>query len=278
MAGPLVQLDPQGNPHVLSYDLPEPSSYRGRYIIELDFPLDYFVEHVARNKNIGQPAVALEEGNIFDPGYPALPIRKFDLNENEIKTAFQNAKSTGYFDPKIFPNVGGGRDQLSSAGMKKALDSLDEKAVVMQLLSGNRLSIFRTSTGNYEYRFITGPNMKCNPRLVLVEYYRLSSYLGRYGVGRTLKTFSLLPGEKTTIKITTYKRSETTFKQASSILDSVTEETQREFERTVLQEQSSQDSSTKSFEYHAEAEAEAKANWGWGSGSIQASGGIKGGS
>jgi hypothetical protein len=38
MAGPLIQRDPQGNPHILSYDLPEPTSYRGRYVMELDFP------------------------------------------------------------------------------------------------------------------------------------------------------------------------------------------------------------------------------------------------
>jgi hypothetical protein len=40
------------------------------------------------------------------------------------------------------------------------------------------------------------------PRLMIVEIYRLSSFLGNYGAGRVVKTFSLLPGEKTKISVT----------------------------------------------------------------------------
>lgn len=40
------------------------------------------------------------------------------------------------------------------------------------------------------------------PTFLIVEEYRLSNFLGQYGAGRTVKTFSLLPGESTTISVT----------------------------------------------------------------------------
>lgn len=105
-------------------------------------------------------------------------------------------------------------------------------------------------------------------RIILVESYRLSSYLGNYGVGRTLKTFSLLPGEKTRISIKTFTKSETDAKDARSILDSVTDEIENTFEDSMGKEQSNKTSYDESSKYSVEGEA--KASWGWGSASIKA--------
>ena len=41
-------------------------------------------------------------------------------------------------------------------------------------------------------------------RLLIVETLTLSSFLGAYGAGRVLRTFSLLPGERTTISLKTF--------------------------------------------------------------------------
>ncbi len=112
------------------------------------------------------------------------------------------------------------------------------------------------------------------PTFLIVEEYRLSNFLGQYGAGRTVKTFSLLPGESTTISVTSYKRSSSTSESSSSILDSYTEEKADEFESSVQAEQGSTESESKNFECHAEAEA--KASWGWGSAKV--SGGVSGGS
>lgn len=111
-------------------------------------------------------------------------------------------------------------------------------------------------------------------RIILVESYRLSSYLGNYGAGRTIKTFSLLPGEKTKISIKTYTRTEEEAKQASNILDSFTEESAKDFEQSMGNEQSNRKNYDESFKYNVNAEA--KASWGWGSASV--SGGVSGGS
>jgi hypothetical protein len=100
-------------------------------------------------------------------------------------------------------------------------------------------------------------------RLILVEGYRLSAYLGQYGAGRTIKTFSLLPGEKTKISIKTYTRNETNAKSASSIFDSLTEESSKDFEKSMGSEQSNKQSYDESFNYKVGLEA--SASWGWGS-------------
>ncbi len=56
--------------------------------------------------------------------------------------------------------------------------------------------------------------------LFLLEEYRLTSFLGNYGIGRTLNTLSLLPGEETTIRIKTWRTTTTTDVSTSSVVDS----------------------------------------------------------
>lgn len=106
-------------------------------------------------------------------------------------------------------------------------------------------------------------------RIILVESFRLSSFLGNYGAGRTIKTTSLLPGEKTKISIRSYMQSETTAKNASTILDSVTDEIADEFEKSMGNEQTDKKNYDESFKYSVSAEA--SASWGWGSASVSAS-------
>jgi hypothetical protein len=309
---PLVELDPGGSPVVLSYDIPEPTSYRGRQIVELDFPVEWFASQATAAPQSALPTRASSGGeqkkqsavqaNISIPSQPRLgpvaspspiyaddapvlgttvpPERTSDstkLPDQAIATAYDQAKATGYFDPKIFPGIRVGDDAVSLLALRDALAGLDKATVVTQIQAGRRLALYRDTSGRLTYRFISEP-LRGAPSLLLVEYYRLSSFPARYGAGRTIKTFSLLPGEKTRIRVNTYKRSSQTVAQSSSILDSTSQDTESEFERSVLAEQSSQDASSRSLEYHAEAQAEGKASWGWGSASVQASGGVKGAS
>ena len=66
-------------------------------------------------------------------------------------------------------------------------------------------------------------------------------FLGNYGAGRIIKTFTLLPGEATKISIKTYTKTEAQQKSSSSILDSFTEESSQDFESSVQQEQSNKE-------------------------------------
>lgn len=163
-------------------------------------------------------------------------------------------------------------EELFTAGTDLTALGLTEERLQAEIIAGNRLNVFQTMSGATAYNFLPEPVLK--PSILLVERYRLSSFLGQYGVGRTIQTFSLLPGERTTLSISSYKRSESKSVLASSILDSYTEEKADEFESSVMAEQSNQENSAKNFEYHADAEAKV----GWGFGSAQVSGGVSGGS
>jgi len=113
-----------------------------------------------------------------------------------------------------------------------------------------------TSTGTINAGYISeNTTTSFRPKIMLVETYSITSYLGDYGAGKTVKTFSLLPNEKTHISIKTWKTTETNFKQASSILDSWTRESSDTFENTVKNESTNRQEIKESAEWHTEGEA-----------------------
>ena len=57
------------------------------------------------------------------------------------------------------------------------------------------------------------PDAPPHPAFFLVEVYGISSFLGDYGLGRTVKTFTLLPGETTTMSLRTWKATKTSIKE-----------------------------------------------------------------
>lgn len=107
-------------------------------------------------------------------------------------------------------------------------------------------------------------------RIILIESYRLSSFLADYGAGRTLKTFSLLPGEKSKISIRTYSQREETMKSTSTILDSVTDDIAHEFEQSIGEEASNKTGYESSNDYKLAASV--GVSWGgWLNASASAS-------
>ncbi len=106
---------------------------------------------------------------------------------------------------------------------------------IAQYYDPKRWPIFyNTMGGKLCLRWMDFPKMP--PKLFFIETYKLTSFPGDYGPGRIIKTFSLLPGEETEISIKTWKKSTTSTKEASSILDSYTEEKADEFEKNIQQE------------------------------------------
>ena len=264
---PMIKLEPGGTAPILSYNVPEPTSYSGRNLIELDFDASYFKDAVKQRP----------------PSSERAPIA--EVSGAGADAAVIDALKTGFASSRLFPNVRALRAPLRFVGtpnpglepvvgveIGKRLARLDSEEVAAQLRAAKRLNIYRSLYGTLTYNYVPEPPDP-DPRLYLVETYRLSSFLGSYGAGRVIKTFTLHPGEKTKISVKTFTRRETDSKSASSILDSFTEESADDFESSVQEEQSDKSSYQKTFEYHAEAEA--SASWGWGSAKV--SGGVKGG-
>jgi hypothetical protein len=74
------------------------------------------------------------------------------------------------------------------------------------------------------------------PYFTVIEEYTTCSFLGDYGAGRTIKTFSLLPGEKTNITIRTYKESNTQKNTSENVLDSFSQNSASEMEKFIEEE------------------------------------------
>lgn len=231
---PLIKFgEDTGNIPVLNYNVPEPTSYSGNHYISLDLDPKYFVE-------------AVKQKPTEDAGY-AIKVKE------KAKTVLAEGKPL-FLEGAVLNNT-----------------NIDF-TVLDKINNNNEIKAFTTVYGDTNFKIVNKPENP-KPTITLVESYRLTSFLGDYGAGRTIKTFSLLPGEKTKISIKTYKKTEQEFKQSSSILDSFTDTSATEFESTLQSEQSDKKNSTNNFEYHAEVEAQAK--WGWGSAKVE--GGVKGG-
>ncbi|MDR7274421.1 hypothetical protein [Catenuloplanes atrovinosus] len=80
------------------------------------------------------------------------------------------------------------------------------------------------------------PLAPATPRFALVETWELRSFLGDYGLGRTLQTFSLLPGERTTVTTQTWRTDSATREDATSIFDSSDSSAQTRFTSALSNE------------------------------------------
>jgi hypothetical protein len=105
-------------------------------------------------------------------------------------------------------------------------------------------------------------------RLMLVEVLRLSNFLGRYGAGRVVQTFSLLPGEKTRITIRSYSSTAETRTETASIFDSFSDTVTDELTDSIGREDTSRSQEESDLKLHANVKA--GASWGWGSASVEA--------
>jgi hypothetical protein len=294
---PIVKLQPGGKASILSYDVPEPTSYTGRSLVELRL-----------DDEVNTQQEGINGRGYFKPIYYNYQQwqgkRELPENDETLRAEVSRSLQTGFFKAKYFPNVVTRTNLLAiraddtpnarvsenavlssptlasvglAAPVRNILAQINSEVVAQRMRAGERLNIYRNMYGDFDYNFVPEPK-QARPRLYLVEIYRLSSFLGDYGAGRTLKTFSLLPGEKTKISIKTYTKSITNSKNASSILDSFTEESAKSFENDVRDEESDKRNEAESDEWYVDAEASGGFNIGIASASLKVRGGYKGSS
>ncbi len=68
--------------------------------------------------------------------------------------------------------------------------------------------------GKVVMKFLAQPSPK--PRITIVEHSKMCAFLGDYGAGKTVKTFTLLPGERTSITVRSYKDKTSSYMKSSS--------------------------------------------------------------
>lgn len=279
-AGPMIRLGDATRAPVLDYNVPEPTSYTGLNFIEvIDESADIWTaaawelpetSNEAGSRRDPIPDVvrdALRTGTLSSvaeglSNRTELALRWRAHPESKESDPLTNARNDGtkLYEDAVVPRILRPRD-------------LSPEMISANLEIGRRPVARPTMWGDDAIEFVTPP-ASARPRIVLIEKYKLSSYLGSYGAGRIVKTLSLLPGESTRISIKTYRKSEREAKDSSSILDSFTQESSDDFETSVLSESSEKTSQEEHFKYRAEAQGEA--TWGWGK--ATASAGIEGGS
>jgi hypothetical protein len=82
------------------------------------------------------------------------------------------------------------------------------------------------------------------PSITVIEELTTQSYLGDYGAGPVVKTFSLLPGEKTTITVRTYEDRSSTASTSDNVIDSFSDSSATELDTLLQQEQGASDTSS----------------------------------
>jgi hypothetical protein len=122
---------------------------------------------------------------------------------------------------------------------------LDTNLLVQSINEGLMPSIYRSFGGAPRVLLVEQPK-KPVPKLFVVEEYKVCSYLGDYGAGKTVKTFTLLPGEKTTIAVSSYTDREETKSYSENILDSFSQTAADSFEQTLNEESGTTTSATTS--------------------------------
>lgn len=228
---------------ILNYNVPEPTSYAGKFLTQLSFAK-----------------------TLFKTEYRTAPA---PVLSTTLEADVESFTKDGIFTDKLKNKVGGiqpalfsGTNKLTKLYAKQAgvasLTALSSMATATKermttfLKSNKKLVFHKTLGGHMRTRVINKPDV--NPAIYLVKSVALSNFLGTYGVGRTISTFTLLPGEKTTISIKTYKKTTSTKNEASSILDSYTDEKASDFEEAVQDENSNTTTKDTSFNYYADAE------------------------
>ncbi len=278
MTEPLIKLDQAGQAPVLRYDVPEPTFYFGRNLIELDFPEDYFLELKGADPEVPDTTAPVDvwiddliqntiDTGIVDVGYEVID-RQVDRYLQDLQPADLD---TGPLDP-VDP-VPTGRQVVQTAAVSAAEGplaralGLDAAVVSANALNGKRPVIVTTATGGATT--VYAPiEVDHTPGIYLVETYRMSNYLGDYGAGPTISTATLHPGERQKISMKTYKNIASKVSETNSLFDSYTTTTEDAFETSVQSENSDTEAKEKTTEWNVEAEA--SGNWGVASASVSA--------
>lgn len=229
---PFVRLGDGQDAPILRYSVPESTSYVGRHVIAINIAPEFLNEQT-----------------------------------RERLTAQTATRRRGP-EPSIGSLVGQRKFTVRSESSAVVRTAADRVSIAAEHTAG---LIFQPKestlgfTGSFEV--IRPRPAPVKPKILLFERIQLSNFLGDYGAGRVLKTFSLFPGERTKISVRTYQRTSESRNAGSSILDSVTTEAAEEFEASIATESSAKYSQSEldilySQKEQSEGSGSASALWG----------------
>lgn len=279
---PFVKLDPSGKASILDYNLPQSTCYRATSGVNLNFPPEFFKasERIPPTNNYWEKVVKLpiaeiqekinNELNHTSQESPILlnsqvvktPMYIPKKDESPVKVEIANPESRE--SDNIRMKRVAAKSPVSSQYLNHVPGYVAGQPVsfiAQQIKNGFRPALQQSFSGRPYICYRPQP-VTPKPQISIMLNYKMCSYLGDYGAGRTLKTFSLLPGEKTTITVRNYTHNESVKTQAENVLDSFSESSADELETLVQNEMSNiLNSSNTSSETSANS---SESNWNVG--------------
>ena len=256
---PLIKFETGGGPLSINLSSQQSSTYFGRSFIELNFGEEdkkYFKaecftpgKHETSNRGVTPSiiSVLLEKSRKPEMQLRVPQNREAGETTNHVADTAE-AVALSSINKHDWWMVG--LHNLSKRLQNIDLAQLEAEAGRM----GYRTSWYRNHFGALEFYLTPATQSTVKPRLCLIESYRLTSFFTEYGAGRTLKTFTLLPGEKTKISIRTYMNRHSEESYGSCILDSNSYESAHEFQSCIDSENQMRQEFTNAMEFQSSTE------------------------
>jgi hypothetical protein len=215
----------------IRYDVPLPGAYSFCRVQPLRVPSDYFSEAArTAGRSLRDVGVVADAG-----GTTTLDRARLREWLEQFVPPRSALLRTGPAAPRPEPPAPAPVSRLLGTVSPAATAFLDDLAdrAAERSAAGGRLVLELPVRGlGAAIRTVpvdTAIDQPATPTLAIIETYQLSSFLADYGLGRTLQTYSLLPGEATTISIETWRSSSSTAEQSSSVFDSADSHAEERF-------------------------------------------------
>lgn len=226
---PLVKLAEGGSASILNYNLPQSTTYEVKSFIKLEFGADMFNQNTRRGS--GGFWARLDDLKTKD-NFSVKTIES--MLKGQLYSPIKEIENLSLNLAQKDPRVGGEGLRIQAANVPVSTVNVTNSAsyIAEKIYDDHMPVLTNRVSGRQGIKFIRRPK-KATPAIYMVMHMRMASYLGDYGAGQTLKTFSLLPGETTTISLKTYKQDSETSSATESVLDSYSESATDELQTTI---------------------------------------------
>ena len=226
---PLSKLDEDGSAAILNYNLPQSTTYEVFSYIKLDIPEKLFkdAERKAPPGNYWE-RFDREMKSVDNPA----ELLGHVITGNRYSTVSEITNLGLNMTSAALPLTSGVKFKAANIPVSSKTSTAAVPYMANKIAEGYRPVLQKRASGKQGLVFQPRPK-KAQPAIYLVMKMRMASYLGDYGAGQTLSTFSLLPGEKTTIAIRDYRSDVITKAASESVLDSYSETAMEELQSTI---------------------------------------------
>ncbi len=226
---PLTKLDEDGEASILNYNLPTSTEYTVVSLVRLGIKSKRFKS----SENKAPPGNYWDRFDRTNGDDKLTPQHVSGILSGQAYTSLTEVMDTGLnFTAQELPTVTGVKFKAANLTVSTKSTSFATQYAANKIAEGLRPVLVKRASGKQELVFQKKPK-RASPTIYMVMKMRMASYLGDYGAGQTLSTFSLLPGEQSVIQIRDYRHNETTSASSQSVLDSYSETAMDDLQTTI---------------------------------------------